>query len=68
MMEEAEALTRENTSLRLCVAFNYGSRQELTRVAQTIAEPVPTRAEAGRWDRAADSLCWLGQAVADCVS
>jgi undecaprenyl diphosphate synthase len=37
MMEEAEALTRENTSLKLVIAFNYGSRQEITRAVQTIA-------------------------------
>ena len=40
MLEEAEALTRENTRLRLQVAFNYGSRQEITRVARTIARKV----------------------------
>jgi undecaprenyl diphosphate synthase len=37
MIEEAEALTRENTSLTLVIAFNYGSRQEITRAVQTIA-------------------------------
>lgn len=37
MMEEAEALTRENTNLKLVIAFNYGSRQEITRAVQIIA-------------------------------
>ncbi len=40
MMEEAEALTRENTSLKLVIAFNYGSRQEITRAVQVIARKV----------------------------
>ena len=29
MLEDAEALTRENSKLNLVVAFNYGSRQEI---------------------------------------
>lgn len=40
MMEEAETLTRENTSLKLVIAFNYGSRQEITRAVQLIARKV----------------------------
>jgi undecaprenyl diphosphate synthase len=40
MFEEAEALTRENTALKLVVAFNYGSRQEITRAVQVIARKV----------------------------
>jgi undecaprenyl diphosphate synthase len=40
MMEEAEALTRENTNLKLVIAFNYGSRQEITRAVQLIARKV----------------------------
>ncbi len=40
MFEEAEALTRENTSLKLVIAFNYGSRQEITRAVQVIARKV----------------------------
>lgn len=40
IMEEAEALTHENTSLKLVIAFNYGSRQEITRAVQVIARKV----------------------------
>ena len=40
MMEEAESLTRDNTALKLVIAFNYGSRQEITRAVQTIARKV----------------------------
>ncbi|MEI8180041.1 isoprenyl transferase [Aestuariivirga sp.] len=40
MFEEAEALTRENTSLKLVIAFNYGSRQEITRAVQVLARKV----------------------------
>ena len=40
MFEEAEALTRENSGLKLVIAFNYGSRQEITRAVQTIARKI----------------------------
>ena len=40
MIEDAERLTAENTQLKLTVAFNYGSRQELVRAAQKIAAQV----------------------------
>jgi undecaprenyl diphosphate synthase len=40
MFEEAEALTRGNTGLKLVIAFNYGSRQEITRAVQRLAERV----------------------------
>ncbi|MCB1435099.1 MAG: di-trans,poly-cis-decaprenylcistransferase, partial [Alphaproteobacteria bacterium] len=40
MFEEAEALTRENSGLKLVIAFNYGSRQEITRAVQVIARKV----------------------------
>ncbi len=40
MLEDAERLTAENTKLKLIVAFNYGSRQELVRAAQKIAAQV----------------------------
>lgn len=43
MMEEAESLTRENTNLKLVIAFNYGSRQEITRAVQLIARKVAER-------------------------
>ena len=34
MLDEAEALTRGNSGLKLVVAFNYGSRQEITRAVR----------------------------------
>jgi len=40
LLEDAERLTRDNTKLKLVVAFNYGSRQEITRAARAIAEKV----------------------------
>ena len=38
MLEEAEALTRDNDRLLLVVAFNYGARQEMARAARRLAE------------------------------
>ena len=40
MLEDAEKLTRDNTKLNLVVAFNYGSRQEITGAARAIAADV----------------------------
>jgi len=40
LLVEAEELTKNNDGLTLVVAFNYGSRQEITRAAQRIAEDV----------------------------
>lgn len=40
LFEEAEALTRENTALKLVIAFNYGGRQEITRAVQALARKV----------------------------
>ncbi len=37
LIDEAESLTRENSALKLVIAFNYGSRQEITRAARAIA-------------------------------
>src|SRR5712664_4163125 len=37
LLEEAEELTRNNDSLLLVVAFNYGARQEIARAAERIA-------------------------------
>lgn len=37
MVDEAENLTMDNTAMNLVIAFNYGSRDELTRAARTIA-------------------------------
>lgn len=40
MLDECEHLTRNNTSLNLVVAFNYGGRQELAHAARQVAEQV----------------------------
>jgi undecaprenyl diphosphate synthase len=40
LLDEAEVLTRDNTNLTLVVAFNYGSRQEIARAAQRIAQEI----------------------------
>ena len=40
LREEAERLTRNNSRLTLIVAFNYGSRQEITRAVRVIAQKV----------------------------
>lgn len=37
LLEEAENLTRDNTSTRLVIAFNYGSRDEIVRAARELA-------------------------------
>ncbi len=44
LLDEAEQVTQANTGLTLAVAFNYGSRSEITRAAQRLAAEV----EAGR--------------------
>ncbi len=41
---QAEKLTRTNQGLTLNVAFNYGGRQEITKVAQALAGQVSTGA------------------------
>lgn len=46
LLEEAEQLTRDNRSLTLIVAFNYGSRQEIAAAARQLAR----RAIAGEID------------------
>lgn len=38
LLEEAENLTRNNTSTRLVIAFNYGSRDEIARAAMRLAQ------------------------------
>ena len=38
LLIEAEELTRDNTSMTLIVAFNYGSRQEIAMAARRLAE------------------------------
>lgn len=40
MIEDAKALTADNTALNLTVAFNYGSRDEIVRAAQVLAQKV----------------------------
>ena len=40
MIEEAETLTRDNTALKLVVAFNYGARVEIASAARRLAEKV----------------------------
>ncbi|MET1410640.1 isoprenyl transferase [Roseibium sp. HPY-6] len=40
LLEEAEDVTRGNTGLDLVVAFNYGSRSEIVRTAQHLAQQV----------------------------
>ena len=40
LVERAESMTAGNAGLTLAVAFNYGSRDELTRVARRLAEDV----------------------------
>ena len=37
LLYHAESLTRENTKLKLVVAFNYGAKQELARAAKALA-------------------------------
>ena len=37
LVEEAEAITRDNTGLNLTFAFNYGSREEIVAAARTLA-------------------------------
>jgi len=40
LLDEAEEKTRENTHLTLTIAFNYGSRDEITRAVSAIAKKV----------------------------
>ncbi|TIU18367.1 MAG: isoprenyl transferase, partial [Mesorhizobium sp.] len=37
LLEEAESLTINNTSLTLVIAFNYGGRDEIVRTARKLA-------------------------------
>ncbi len=40
LLEEAEQMTADNTKLTLVIAFNYGSRDEITRATMAIARDV----------------------------
>jgi undecaprenyl diphosphate synthase len=40
LVERAESMTQDNIGLTLAVAFNYGSRDELTRMARRLAQDV----------------------------
>lgn len=40
LVERAETMTEANSGLTLVVAFNYGSRDEITRMARALAEDV----------------------------
>ena len=40
LLEEAEALTRDNVAMNLVIAFNYGSRDEIARAARKIGAAV----------------------------
>ena len=40
LIEEGEALTRENTGMTLVVAFNYGGRNEIARAVKRLAADV----------------------------
>lgn len=40
LFEDAEALTRGNSGLKLVIAFNYGSRQEIAHAVKRIARKV----------------------------
>jgi undecaprenyl diphosphate synthase len=40
LLEEAEALTRQNRALNLVIAFNYGGRDEIARAAGKLARAV----------------------------
>jgi undecaprenyl diphosphate synthase len=42
LLDDAERLTRENSRLNLVVAFNYGSRQEISRAITAIVAKVET--------------------------
>jgi undecaprenyl diphosphate synthase len=59
MIEDAERLTADNAKLKLVVAFNYGSRQELVRAAQKIAVQV----QSGTLDPSAISATTLSQVL-----
>lgn len=46
LVENAERETKDNTAFNLCIAFNYGGREEIVRAVSEVA----TRAKAGQID------------------
>lgn len=42
LVERAEARTAENTKFNLCIAFNYGGREEVLRAAKAMAKDIAT--------------------------
>ena len=40
LLDDAERLTKENSKLNLVVAFNYGSKQEISRAVTAIAQKI----------------------------
>ena len=40
MIDDAVALTKDNTALKFTIAFNYGARDEIARAARRLAEDV----------------------------
>jgi undecaprenyl diphosphate synthase len=40
LLDDAERLTKDNTKLKLVVAFNYGSRQEIAEAAKRMSQDV----------------------------
>ena len=40
LVERAETRTQENTDFNLCIAFNYGGREEILRAAQKLVQAV----------------------------
>lgn len=61
LIDEAEAVTRNNTGMTLVIAFNYGARDELTRAMHKIAGAVargeldPDQIDAATIDGALDT-------------
>ena len=62
LIEQTERLTEGNRGLQLVVAFNYGSRSEIVRAAQKLAEGVargefaPRDIDAHAFERALDTV------------
>lgn len=56
LVDQAEHKTAENTAFNLCIAFNYGGREEIVRAATSLAKAVvkgevdPTRLDEARFE------------------